>query len=134
MPRGVPKKNIIPEAREQEALFQWARFSAAKYPELKFMYHIPNEGKRSVANGAALKRQGLKSGVPDICLPSPHGEFHGAYIEMKKIGEKPTQEQKQWLEALARLGYACYIADKGWNDAAQFLLWYMNLPAERAKE
>lgn len=127
MPRGQPKKNVSSEAQEQEALFRWAEFAVGKYPELAYMYHITNEGKRTVAGGAALKRQGLKKGVPDICLPVPRGKYHGAYIEMKKVGEKPTEEQKHWLSELARLGYCCYIADKGWADAAEFISWYMNL-------
>ncbi|MCQ2484771.1 MAG: VRR-NUC domain-containing protein [Clostridia bacterium] len=127
MPRGVPKNKINSEAQEQEALFRWADFAVCKYPELADMYHIPNEGKRTVSNGAALRRQGLKKGVPDIFLPAPRGKYHGAYIEMKKIGEKPTTEQKQWLSELAKQGYCCYIADKGWQDASEFLTWYLNL-------
>lgn len=130
MPRGYPKQNEVPEAQEQEALFRWAEFAVGKYPELALMYHITNEGKRTVAGGAALKRQGLKKGVPDICLPVPRGKYHGAYIEMKKVGEKPTEEQKHWLSELARFGYCCFVADKGWADAAEFITWYMNLEVE----
>ena len=130
MPRGIANKNISDEAQEQEALFCWARLSIAKYPELALMYHIPNEGKRSVVNGAALKRQGLKKGVPDICLPVPRGKYHGMYIEMKRIDGKPTAEQKDFINELAKQGYACYVADKGWADAAEVITWYMNLEVE----
>ena len=77
------------------------------------MYHIPNEGKRTVSNGAALKRQGLKKGVPDICLPVPRAKYHGMYIEMKRIGGKPTAEQQYYINELAKQGYCCVIADKG---------------------
>ena len=132
MPRGQPKKNISAEAQEQEALFAWARLSAAKYPGLELMYHIPNEGKRTVSNGAALKRQGLKKGVPDICLPVPKGKYHGMYIEMKKKGEKPTAEQKKYINELAKQGYACIIADKGWADAAELIKEYMSMEERNA--
>lgn len=84
-------QNQIPtptEAQEQEALFRWADFAVGKYPEVKFLYHIPNEGKRSVYNGAALRRQGLKKGVPDLCLPVPSGKYHALYIEMKRKRRK----------------------------------------------
>ena len=50
------------EENEQIALFQWAEFAAVRYPELELMYHVPNEGKRSVRTGSRLKKAGLKSG------------------------------------------------------------------------
>lgn len=31
------------EAEEQEALFVWAEYQSAAHPELKLLYHIPNE-------------------------------------------------------------------------------------------
>ena len=130
MPRGYPKQNEVPEAQEQEALSRWAEFSMGKYPELALMYHITNEGKRTVSNGAALKRQGLKKGVPDICLPVPRGKYHGMYIEMKRIGGKPTAEQKAYINELAKQGYACYVADKGWKDASEIITKYLNLEVE----
>ena len=37
-----------------------------------------------MATGGRLRAEGLKSGVPDLCLPSAHGEYHGLYIEMKR--------------------------------------------------
>lgn len=55
------------ETTEQIALFNWAKWTENILPELALMYHVPNEGKRS--NGGILKAAGLKSGVPDICLP-----------------------------------------------------------------
>lgn len=127
MPRGIANKNTSDEAQEQEALFRWAEFAICKYPELALMYHIPNEGKRTVSNGAALKRQGLKKGVPDICLPVPRGKYHGMYIEMKRIGGKPTAEQKNYINELAKQGYCCVIANKGWKDASELIIKYLKL-------
>ena len=57
------------ELAEQQTVLEWAQWQRGKYPELDLLYHIPNEGKRSAANGAVLKRAGLKKGVPDLCLP-----------------------------------------------------------------
>ncbi len=115
------------EAQEQEALFSWAEMCLGKYPELALLHHITNEGKRSEANGAALKRQGLKKGVPDIHLPVARGAFHSLYIEMKRIGEKTTAEQEKWIAMLRKEANCCYVADKGWQDAAEFILNYLNL-------
>ncbi len=53
------------ELTEQQAVMEWAELQKGKYPELSLLYHIANEGKRSVVNGANQKRAGLKKGVPD---------------------------------------------------------------------
>ena len=77
-------KQGISEAEEQTYLFEWARLASCKWPELSFLYHIPNEGKRPPATGARLKSMGLKSGVPDVCLPVARGGFHGLYQTWRK--------------------------------------------------
>lgn len=79
------------------------------------VYHIPNEGKRSFAAGATLRRAGLKSGVPDLCIPVARGGRHGLYIELKVGRNKPTAAQLDWLRLLAGEGYAvavCYGAEQ----------------------
>lgn len=54
------------ESGHQEALFSWAAYRTGLMPELQYMYHVPNGGKRDKATAAVLKRQGVKAGVPDI--------------------------------------------------------------------
>lgn len=115
------------EEREQIVLFRWAEFSASQYPELELLYHIPNEGKRSAVTGARLKAQGLKSGVPDVCLPTAHGGYIGLYIEMKVKPNKPTENQKRWLRALREAGHmvaVCY----GFEEARDLIEKYLRLP------
>ena len=56
------------ESGHQEALFSWAAYRTGLMPELQYMYHVPNGGKRDKATAAVLKRQGVKAGVPDIML------------------------------------------------------------------
>lgn len=71
-------KQGLSETEEQQYLFEWARLAACKWPELALLYHIPNEGKRTAITGARLKSMGLKSGVPDVCLPVARaGAFTG---------------------------------------------------------
>ena len=115
------------EENEQTCLFRWAEFAEVQYEELKLMYHIPNEGKRSRIAGARLKAQGLKSGVPDVCLPTAHGGYIGLYIEMKVKPNKPTENQKQWLRKLREQGHltaVCY----SWEEAKQLIEQYIKLP------
>lgn len=81
-------RDVIPvptESEEQQTLFRWAAMQCGKYPELALMFHVPNEGKRSKVVGGRMKAEGLKSGVPDIFLPVPRGEYHGLFIEITAV-------------------------------------------------
>ena len=112
------------EAQEQAALIQWARLQSGRYPPLRFLHHIPNGGSRHPAEAANLKRQGVKPGVPDLCLPFPVGGKHGLYIEMKWGKNRPTSAQREWLEGLAALGYAtavCYSAEEAIDVIKRYL-------------
>lgn len=112
------------ESEKQIALFEWAKWNYAKYPELKLMYHIPNEGKRSVSTGARLKREGLKKGVADICLPCPRGKHHGLYMELKSEDGKASKEQIDFLYAVCKEGYSAHIC-YGAENAINVLKWYL---------
>jgi hypothetical protein len=101
------------ESGHQEALFSWAAYRTGLMPELQYMYHVPNGGKRDKATAAVLKRQGVKAGVPDIMLPAARAGYHGLYIELKAGENTTTKKQKEWLEYLRQQGYytaVCY----GW--------------------
>ena len=101
------------ETTEQIALFNWAKRTESILPELALMYHVPNEGKRS--NGGILKAAGLKSGVPDICLPVANNGFHGLYIELKFGKNKATKAQEEYMAMLNAQGYktaVCYGAEE----------------------
>lgn len=115
------------ELTEQQAVMEWTEYQTGRYPELKLLYHIPNEGKRSVVNGANLKKAGLKKGVPDLCLPVARGNYNSLYIEMKRNKRcRPSAEQIEWLTALNAEGnfaVVCYSAEK----AIETIKWYVNL-------
>ena len=125
---GKNAKTVLPvpsEAQEQTALFQWASLQACKYPELDMLYHIPNGGSRNKIEAARLKGEGVKAGVPDLCLPVPRGGKHGLYIELKRIREgRTSKEQEKWLNALQEQGYEAIVC-KGWEAAARKILEYL---------
>ena len=84
-------------------------------PDLKWLYHVPNGGKRDVATAARLKAAGVKRGVPDIALDVPKGKYHGLRIELKYGKNKPTPQQQEWLDHLNECGYkavVCYGAEE----------------------
>lgn len=119
----------VSESIEQQQLFQWASWLQPRHPELALMYHIPNEGKRSRATGGRMCAEGLKAGVPDICLPVPSGEYHGLYIEMKRIGGRPSKPQKQWIQHLNEQGYHAAVCF-GFEDAAGLIMKYLGLKGD----
>lgn len=116
------------ELSEQQAVIEWCEWYSGKYPELKSIFHITNEGKRSIAGGAQLKKAGLKSGVPDLCLPCAHGGYHALYIEMKKdSNSKPTENQKKWIDLLRKQGNFAVVCNSA-DDAIEIIQAYMSLP------
>lgn len=116
---------IATEAQEQQALMEWAKRQEGKNPELALLYHTPNGGSRVRAEAARLKAQGVKPGVPDLCLPVARGGYHGMYIELKRInGGRLSKDQAMWLEELARQGYYASVC-KGWVDAAKAIIRYL---------
>ena len=112
------------EAAEQIKLFRWVDLAINQYPELKMLYHIPNGGSRNPIEAVNLKRQGVRSGVPDLCLAVPRGKYHGLYIELKYGSNRPTENQKRWLSALGENGYAvsvCYGCEAAIAEIIKYL-------------
>lgn len=121
-------QNLFPpgsESNEQMSLFRWAAYNTGAYPDLQWMYHIPNGGKRNITTAKRLKAEGVKPGVPDICLPVPKGSYHGLYIEMKAGKNKATKLQEEWLIALSNNGYSTAIC-YGWEEAVGVIKRYMD--------
>lgn len=112
------------EGGAQEALFSWCDIQRGKYQELRLLYHVPNGGKRDARTAMVLKRQGVKAGVPDLCLPVSRGGYHGLYIELKVGKNKPTDHQREWLSDLRQQGYAAVVC-YGWENAAETLADYL---------
>lgn len=109
------------EAEEQEVLFRWASF----YPELRWMYAVPNGGSRHPKEAVNLKRQGVKKGVSDICLPLPKGKYHGLYIEMKAGRNTPSEDQDDFLDFVTMQGYAGCVC-WGCEQAIKAIEEYLN--------
>lgn len=96
-------------------------------PELKWMHAIPNGGGRSARQGAALKDEGVKGGVADVCLPVPRGAYHGLYIEMKKTKGVPSDVSKDQIDFarfVTRQGYVWMVCF-GWQQATKLIQTYL---------
>ena len=82
------------EEQEQTAVFRWARMQEGVHPELALLHHIPNGGARSKATAGRLKAEGVKAGIPDICLPVPKNGYGALYIELKVSENKALGVRK----------------------------------------
>ena len=115
------------ESQEQQSLFEWAKLLQHKYPAIRLMYHIPNEGARSAATGARMRAEGLRRGVPDICLPVARGPYHALYIELKRrAGGRLSDDQRAWIDALNDAGNRAVVC-RGWDEARQKIEQYLKM-------
>lgn len=113
------------EAEEQETLFSVIEGAKLVYPELCMAFHVPNEGKRSRYTGSSLKKQGLRSGVPDIYLDVPRLEWHGLRIELKRQkAYRISEAQREWIKDYNRYGYAAAVCF-GWEEAWELIVAYI---------
>ena len=129
------------ESSQQAALFQQAALHLYKYPMLKWLHAIPN------ANSHKMVAEGVRGGVPDVCLPwpkwisgipsedNPSGRYlikcAGLYIEMKleKYRNRKnggcSDDQIKWIDYLLSVGYQCYVC-YSWQEAWQRIEEYLN--------
>jgi hypothetical protein len=139
------------EHSQQAALFCWAAMNERNDYRLKLLHAIPNganfgdDKKSRQVRGNRMRREGLKTGVPDIFLPVPApvwgfapNEHHGLYIEMKRPDVRykrktpahkwdtggVDEEQVVWLNMLEQQGYKCVVCYSWW-EAANEIKFYL---------
>lgn len=113
------------EHDEQVALFQILSLYDNQYPLLKWVFAIPNGGKRHPAVAVKMKAEGLRAGVWDIFVPVPIDDKCGLWIEMKYGKNGLTENQEAFREGVGE-AYAwavCYSAE----EAAQVIGEYLGI-------
>ena len=118
------------ESFHQQQVLYMADLHKRQYPELQHLFAVPNGGFRHKATAEAMRRQGVRPGVPDLILPVARGGYHGWYGEMKRFKGVPSDlsaEQKDWLVFLSAEGYFA-TWHKGWEAMWASLVWYLSLP------
>lgn len=140
------------EHYEQVNLFSWLALKEERFPELACAYAIPNAAKRSAHQGAWMKAEGMKAGVPDVVLPVmrtvwdpetqesrsgvlPRGgrNYGGLYIEMKSPDKYPRPNQREWADRLEAAGQKVIRRCTTWQEAAKHMLEYLGVEVTRAK-
>lgn len=122
---GVKVKPSISEDVIQAQVLTWAKRQVKVYPELGRLFHVPNGGQRHAAVAAKLQGQGVKPGVPDLCLPVPRFGCHGLWIEMKTQEGRVSVHQKDWIAYLRKAGYRVEIC-RSFDEAREVLLGYLD--------
>lgn len=116
------------EHDQQSALFEWAEHRINRgWKALELMYAIPNGGERNVIVATRLKAEGVKPGVPDVCIPIPKTPYHSLYIEMKDKdtkGSKVKPHQEKWINNLRLAGHQVEVC-WDWIEAAQVICGYL---------
>lgn len=114
------------EDTEQINVVSWANWNANRYPELRWLFHVPNGGSRNKQEAVKFKQMGVKAGVSDLCLPYPKGIYCGLFIEMKYGNNRQQDTQKEFLADMAAAGHfvaTCYSAE----EAIKVIEEYLNL-------
>ena len=142
------------ERRAQAGLIAWATNRAAideRAYALAHLYAIPNgawygEDRQLAARiGKAMEQQGLKDGVPDLCLPvpaprpasdpappnTPADYYCGLYLEMKREwgSDYHDEDQERWIAWLLDHGYRVRMC-RGEAEARAFLCEYLDIPED----
>ncbi|HOD53480.1 MAG TPA: VRR-NUC domain-containing protein [Candidatus Cloacimonadota bacterium] len=96
------------EHEMQSNFFNWAKSMEEHIPELATIFAIPNAGKRSPGAARYYLQEGLKTGLPDVCLPIRReigGKQYGAlFIEFKSEHGKLTNNQQRMQQTLRLYG------------------------------
>lgn len=123
---NVKTNRVIPsEHAEQSALIEWTHLAQANMPGLGLLFAIPNGGRRHPAVAVAMKREGVKRGVPDLMLPVARCGLHGLFLEMKAADGRLSTEQKRWRDMLIAEGYGVAVAFS-FEDAKTILEDYLS--------
>jgi hypothetical protein len=114
------------ESAEQAVVIRWCLWHESRWPELRWLFAVPNAAKRTKFERGLNLDLGMKAGVPDLILPVPRGTYIGLAMEMKRVGGRgPSELQEMWLDGLASMGWrtqTCW----GANEAIDLITSYMS--------
>jgi hypothetical protein len=108
---------VASERQEQRALIQWwASYCRTKGLDERLMLAIPGgtklfgDAKQRAIQAASLKKEGARSGAPDLLLLVTTKDYYGFAIEMKRsdwtdIRNVHEKAQYDYLLLLQKQGY-----------------------------
>ena len=94
------------------------------------VFAVPNGGKRDPKEAKRLVDEGVLSGVSDLMVAEPVGEYHGLFLEMKRAkGGTVSDKQELFMSRANQRGYKCVVAH-GAEEALHLFQEYMQVPEE----
>ena len=126
MPKLKQEAKGRSEEREQARLIRWSHRITVRavLPDLAWLHHSPNGGKRDAFTGAQMTALGVKSGFPDLILPARRGDHPGLVIEMKTEHGRVMVAQVGWLDHFARNGWVCSVCRSA-DEARDLICRYL---------
>lgn len=113
-----PKSMILSEGEAHSGIIEYLEIAL---PAAAVFHHSPNEGKRGRRAQRDIKALGTRAGWPDIEIVH-EGRIY--FLEVKRVGEKPTEVQEEVHTKLRAAGAGvevCYSIDdvrrilEGWG-------------------
>jgi hypothetical protein len=133
---GVMMNQKETEHEAQAAVIAWARTLEPLHSELSMLFAVINgaklpysrdaKGRRYCPQAVKLKAEGLRAGVPDLCLPVARRGFHALFVEMKVGSNTPSPEQIKFIDALSDGGY-CALVCWGSDEAIAAISEYLGI-------
>ena len=115
------------EHQIQVSQIAWTEWQGIAWPELRAIYAVPNQGKRSAQGYSRMINEGLKTGQWDLCLPVPKRGFGALYIENKIPDDKKSKLSAKQIERgkiLTEVGNLCYVL-RSYDDFVALVTWYL---------
>ena len=120
-----PKRNDE-EHQIQKSYFKILSLNENEFPELAYIFAIPNGGKRNIGVAVKMKREGVKRGVPDCQIPIAVKPFHGCFLETKTEKGTMSKEQKEYRLFLVNQGYE-HIICRSCDELVTATQKYLNI-------
>ena len=114
------------EHKIQCEFIRWVRLSEKRHKALALLYAVPNGGHRNITTARKMKAEGVKAGVPDICLPVPNGAYSSLYIEMKTEKGRQSKIQEEYAALLEAFG-SCYRICRNAHEAISTVKNYLKI-------
>lgn len=114
------------EHDEQVRFFTILSLFSGKYPQLDYIFAVPNGGARHIVVAQKMKAEGQKKGVPDILICLPRQGYTGLAIEMKFHPKKQSPEQKQYQTVMTQAGWL-YVLAYSCKEAVTAVGQYMGI-------
>lgn len=107
--------------------FCWSDWARINYPALGEIFAVPNGAHVSDGERAKLRREGLKGGVTDLCLPEPsfNSKYPILWLEMKRPDGKGavSHNQTEFMAKRREVGHCTAVALSA-VEAVQTLMEY----------